>query len=58
MAWSQPWWPYIDAGIVLYILALGLLSDNSESDVDGVGRKLDPIEFGVVIDMVDAFVVE
>ena len=43
---------------MLYILALGLLRDNSESDVDGVGRKLDPIEFGVVIDMVDAFVVE
>lgn len=45
----------VDAG--RYRAEGGLFRDRSESDVEGVGRRLDAIELGVAIDSVDALFV-
>lgn len=47
-------------GMVLYMGPpdMGLCKESSDMEVEGVGRRLEPSEWGVVIDKLDAFVVE
>lgn len=44
-------------GAGAYKFEIGLLRDSSESDVEGVGRRLDAIELGVAMDKADALLV-